>query len=83
MKEKLPLLSGEELKEQTASALADLQDFRSRECTEKVESMLLHELPKNAEERLVQIREQLRLYEDDNAEELLGQLLRILEKEEE
>ncbi|MDE6814986.1 MAG: response regulator, partial [Lachnospiraceae bacterium] len=83
VKEKLPLLSGKELKEQTASALKNLQDFRSRECAEKVDAMLNHELPENAAERLLQIREQLRLYEDDNAEELLGQLLSILEKEEE
>ena len=44
---------------------------------------MLHELPKDVSERLLQIREQLKLYEDDNAEELLGQLLDILEKEEE
>ena len=45
--------------------------------------MLLHKLPEGTSERLLQIREQLRLYEDDNAEELLSQLLSILEKEEE
>ena len=45
--------------------------------------MLLHELPGNTEERLLQIQEQLRLYEDDNGEVLLAQLLDILEKEEE
>ena len=44
--------------------------------------MLAHELPEEAEKRLSQIREQLKLYEDDNAEELLRQLLGILEKEE-
>ena len=45
--------------------------------------MLSHELPKDVEERLLGIREQLRLYEDDDAEERLGQLLGLLEKEEE
>ena len=44
---------------------------------------MLYELPKDMEERLLQIREQLKLYEDDNAEELLDQLLHILEEEEE
>ena len=39
--------------------------------------MLLHELPDDVEERLVQIREQLKLYEDDHVEELLRQLLGI------
>ena len=79
----LPPLSVQELREQTAQALENLKHFQSRECAEKVEKLLLHELPKDVSERLLQIREQLKLYEDDNAEELLGQLLDILEKEEE
>ena len=45
--------------------------------------MLTHELPGDGEERLLEIQEQLRLYEDDKAEELLGRLLCSLEKEEE
>ena len=82
-KEKLPCLPMSELKEQTAAALEELKHFRSQECSERVKKMLLHELPEDTEERLLQIREQLRLYEDDNAEELLGQLLHMLEKEDE
>ena len=82
-KEKLPGLPIQELKEQTEAALEELKHFHSRECTDKVDAMLLHELPEGTSERLLQIREQLRLYEDDNAEELLGELLSILEKEEE
>ena len=50
---------------------------------EGVEELLLHELPGEVEERLMRIREQLKLYEDDNAEELLRALSDILEKEEE
>ncbi len=83
MKEKLPCLSGPELRNQTGKALEALKRFRSQECAEKVNEMLLHEMERDTQERLTQIREQLRLYEDDNAEELLGQLLGILEKEEE
>lgn len=82
-KEKLPCLPLQELKEQTASALEDLKHFRSKECLEKVETILHHELSGKAEESLLKVREQLRLYEDDNAEELLGQMLSMLEKEEE
>ncbi len=48
-----------------------------------MEELLLHELPGEVEERLMRIREQLKLYEDDNAEELLRALSDILEKEEE
>lgn len=80
--EKLPGLPVRELREETAAALEELKHFRSRECAERVEKLLLHELPKDAEEKLLQIREQLKLYEDDNAEELLGQLIDMLEKEE-
>ena len=68
------------MREQTAAALEELKHFRSQECADRVETLLLHELPKDTEEYLRQIREQLRLYEDDNAEELLGRLLEILEK---
>jgi CheY-like chemotaxis protein/HPt (histidine-containing phosphotransfer) domain-containing protein len=82
-KELLPRLSVQEIKKQTAEALEELQHFRSQPCAQRVKEMLFHELPKEVEERLSQIQEQLRLYEDDNAEELLSQLLIILEKEEE
>lgn len=82
-KEKLPPLSTQEMRELAASALEQLNHFRSRECAETVESILLHEMPGDTAERLLHIREQLRLYEDDNAEELLLQFLNILEIEKE
>lgn len=81
--EKLPGLPIHELTEQTAAALEELKHFRSRQCAERVDRMLLHELPEDIGKRLLQIRDQLRLYEDDNAEDLLSQLLSILKKEEE
>ena len=82
-KEKLPALPISELREQAAEALERLKHFQSRECAERVDKLLQHEMPKDVAELLSQIRGQLKLYEDDNAEELLGQLLDILEKEEE
>ena len=82
-KEKLPCLTIEELREEAAAALEELKHFRSRECAERVETILEHELPEDMEAHILEIREQLRLYEDDNAEDLLSQLLSILEKEEE
>lgn len=48
-----------------------------------MEEILRHELSEEMRERLEQIQAQLKLYEDDNAEELLRQLLAIFEKEEE
>ena len=82
-REKLPGLSMQELREQVSAALEELKHFRSQKCAERVKILLTHELSKDVEERLLQIQEYLRLYEDDDAEELLGQLLSILEKEEE
>ena len=81
-KEKLPRLSVEEIRRQAAAALEELEHFRSEECAEIVVAILSHELPCNVQERLIQIREQLKLYEDDYVEELLRELLSILEKEE-
>ena len=82
-KEKLPCPPMRELWEQAAAALENLKHFRSQECAEEVDAMLACDLPENVAERLLQIREQLKLYEDDNAEVLLSQLLDLLEKEEE
>ena len=79
--EKQPSLPLPELKEQVAQALDDLEHFRSRECAAAVEAVLLHRMPQDVEESLRQIQEQLKLYEDDHAEELLRQLLDRLERE--
>ncbi len=81
--EKLPCPAIPELKEQAAATLEELKHFRSQKCAERIEALLTHQLPEDVTERLLEIQKQLRLYEDDYAEELLGQLLDILEKEEE
>ena len=47
-----------------------------------MEDLLLHHMPQAAETGLLEIQAQLRLYEDDNAEDLLRQLLGRLEEEE-
>ena len=79
--EKLPALSPEELRSRTRAALEKLEDFRSQECAAIVEDLLLHHMPQAAETGLLEIQAQLRLYEDDNAEDLLRQLLGRLEEE--
>ena len=66
----------------TRAALEKLEDFRSQECAAIVEDLLLHHMPQAAETGLLEIQAQLRLYEDDNAEDLLRQLLGRLEEEE-
>ena len=62
-------------------ALEKLEYFRSQECAAIVEDLLLHAMPQDAEDSLLNIQAQLKLYEDDNAEELLRQLLNRLEEE--
>ena len=79
--EKLPPPTPQELRERVGEALELLEDFQSRECAAAVEELLCHALPLEAEERLREIQGQLKLYEDDHAEELLGALLGRLEQE--
>lgn len=79
--EKLPALPEEELAGRTDAALRALEDFRSKECARIVAELLSHRLPRDAEDALKEIQSQLMLFEDDNAEALLRQLLRKLKKE--
>ncbi len=79
--EKLPPLSHQEITERVRAALSELEDFRSEACAGMVEAMLRYTLPQNVERSLKEIQGQLKLFEDDDAESLLGQLLRELEKE--
>lgn len=81
--ELLPALTMRELTEQVEKALGELEDFMSRECAGTVESILRHELPPDAAGSLRKIQGQLRLFEDDNAEALLGELLSSLKMQEE
>ncbi len=80
--EKRPSLSAHELTEQVRAALGELEHFRSQECAGRVEDILHHALPRDVVDRLREIQGQLKLYEDDNAEALLGRLLSQLEREE-
>ena len=80
--EKLPPLPAQALREQAGEALRALEDFRSQECLDLVESLLDHELPQDAADRLWEVHDQLKLFEDDNAESLLRQFLRELEEDE-
>lgn len=66
---------------QIKEALELLENFRSKECAVKLDGLLRYRLDPSTESRLKNIREQLRMYEDDRAEELLHQLIDWLEKE--
>lgn len=73
--EKLPALSMHEMAKQAAAALNELEHFHSQKCAVMVDELLLHELPQDVADSLKTIQEQLHLYEDDHAEELLRELL--------
>ncbi len=72
-------LSRETLHERLDEALVRLKKFRSKECAEIVDELLKHRLDEALKERLSEIREQLRLYEDDAAERMLEQMKEMLE----
>ena len=79
--ERLPALPAGELKAKAQAALEQLENFRSQECAAIVEDLLRHAMPQETEDGLLKIQAQLKLYEDDNAEELLRQLIGRLEEE--
>ena len=76
MKQTLFLL----LKPKTLLQLS-IKKVQSQACAGRVADILRHTLPQDTEERLKEIQGQLKLYEDDIAEELLNQLVNKLEKE--
>jgi len=56
-------------------ALEKLEHFQSRQCAEQIEHLLQYRLPEEAEATLHKVLDQLRLYEDSEAEDLLHQFL--------
>lgn len=77
----LPELGREDLRERAQEALGQLESFRSHECQEIVADLLRHKLPGETAGMLKEIQGQLKLYEDDAAEELLRRLVERLEEE--
>lgn len=71
----------EELLRSIRSALQALENFHSKECAAAIDGLLKYRLDGDTEIKLKEIREQLRMYEDDNAEQLLRQLIEGMEKE--
>ena len=66
---------------QIREALELLENFRSKECAAKIDGLMNYQLDYVTDSRLKEIREQLKMYEDDKAEELLHSLIDWLEKE--
>lgn len=82
VREKIADIDKKTVTREVRAALDLLLNFRSKECLKKVENLLCYELSEDITARLTQIREQLKLYEDSEAEQLLFGLLDWINEEE-
>ena len=80
--EELPQIGAEELIQRLKEALGHLERFRSKNCLNVVEELLKSQMDQEIRVKLEEIREQLKLYEDDHAEELLQELINHMNREE-
>jgi HPt (histidine-containing phosphotransfer) domain-containing protein len=70
-----PALDGEALLTELRQALDALEHFRSKESAKVLEHLLRCRIPAETREILQQVREKLRLYEDDDAEDQLREMI--------
>ena len=70
-----------ELIRQMEEGLESLENFRAKQCAQKVDEILQYRLSEDMKSKLMEIKEQLRLYEDDAAEQLLRELIEHMKKE--
>lgn len=70
-----------DLVKEIGEALEQLENFRAKQCAGKLEEILQYCLPDAIESKIIEIKEQLRLYEDDTAEQMLRELIVRIEKE--
>lgn len=71
----------EELLQRIREALDSLENFRAKQCARIIEEVQRRQLRDGIKSKLAEIREQLRLYEDEAAEQLLRDLIIQIEKE--
>lgn len=80
-KEEKGEIEKEDLLQGVEEALDSLENFRAKQSAGKVEDILRYRLPDHIEIKLMEVKEQLRLYEDDTAEHLLRELIDHIKKE--
>lgn len=73
--EKKQEIDSAECTEQIKEALESLENFRAKDCAQKIEQLLEYRLQPDIEANLTEIQGLLKLYEDEKAELLLGKLL--------
>lgn len=71
-----------DLLQEIQNALSSLENFQSKDCAHAIEALLEYRLETAVETELEKIREQLKLYEDDAAEQMLRELIEQIQKEE-
>ncbi len=80
-KEKAQKMEQADLLRKIKDALDSLENFRAKDCAHKIEDILQYRLNADMERKLEEIQEQLKLYEDDAAEEMLRDLIKQIEME--
>lgn len=68
-------INKEELLREIESALESLEDFQAKECAHTIEALLECQMEPDTESVLMKVKEQLKLYEDDAAEQMLHELI--------
>ncbi|MDE6662860.1 MAG: response regulator [Lachnospiraceae bacterium] len=81
VKEKAQEMEQADLIEKIKDALNSLENFRAKDCAHKIVDILQYRLNPDTESRLKEIQEQLKLYEDDAAEQMLRDLIKQIEME--
>lgn len=80
-KEKEQEIEKADLLQKIETALNNLENFQSKDCANQIEEILEYHLAADTEAALDKIREQLKLYEDDAAEQMLRELIEQIQKE--
>lgn len=75
------MMAQEELREKLQAALTALENFRPKESMQEIENILEYGLVREVEQKVEEVRMKLKLYEDDEAEEQLQNLLKELDSE--
>ena len=81
VKEKVQEMEQADLLREIKDALDSLENFRAKDCAHTIEDIQQYRLNSDIERKLGEIQEQLKLYEDDAAEELLRNLIKMIEME--
>ncbi|GFI24457.1 autoinducer 2 sensor kinase/phosphatase LuxQ [Lachnospiraceae bacterium] len=76
--EKVQAIDYESFVAEINKALNSLENFRAKDCAHKIEEILQYQISSEVESRLIEVQEQLKLYEDEAAEQMLRELLEIV-----